>query len=151
MDISLLLFVNDSWKKIFDPIPRQEWSDHWSTYRYAVWWFISQPRRAMGHDLLPSPRVVSNKLTDNLDKPDAKRTIALAVWGQFVHHDLAHTPVRKTSEYLTHILRSFGSILNTHEAIKLSWCTYLDFSFSHPSVSIFTDIFALVQVPNQLK
>ncbi|KAM3967062.1 salivary peroxidase/catechol oxidase isoform 2-T2 [Aphomia sociella] len=57
---------------------------------------IEQPRRAISHKALPSARVVSTQLANNLDKPDDKKTIALAVWSQFVYHDLAHTPVRKT-------------------------------------------------------
>ncbi|XP_013194053.2 peroxidase [Amyelois transitella] len=57
---------------------------------------IEEPRRAMSHKALPSARVVSTKLTNNLDRPDDSKTIALAVWSQFVYHDLAHTPVRKT-------------------------------------------------------
>ncbi|XP_059053482.1 peroxidase-like isoform X2 [Achroia grisella] len=57
---------------------------------------IEQPRRAVSQKSLPSARMVSVKLTDNLDKPDDEKTIALAVWSQFVYNDLAHTPVRKT-------------------------------------------------------
>ncbi|KAJ0177820.1 hypothetical protein K1T71_006693 [Dendrolimus kikuchii] len=57
---------------------------------------ISEPRRAVGYNGLPSGRLVSTKLADNLDKPDSTKTIALAVWSQFIFHDLVHTPVRKT-------------------------------------------------------
>lgn len=57
---------------------------------------IEQPRRAISHKALPSARVVSNKMANNLDRPDDKNTIALAVWSQFVYHDLVHIPVRKT-------------------------------------------------------
>lgn len=56
---------------------------------------IEEPRRATNNHLLPSARLVSTKLADNLDKPDSSTTIALAVWSQFIYHDLAHTPVRK--------------------------------------------------------
>lgn len=57
---------------------------------------IDEPRRALSHQPLPSARLISTKLANNFDKPDERKTIALAVWGQFVHHDLVHTPVRKT-------------------------------------------------------
>ncbi|XP_038220482.1 peroxidase-like [Zerene cesonia] len=57
---------------------------------------IEEPRRALSHKDLPSARLVSNKLAGNLDVPNEKKTIALAVWSQFVYHDLVHTPVRKT-------------------------------------------------------
>ncbi|XP_049871278.1 peroxidase-like isoform X2 [Pectinophora gossypiella] len=57
---------------------------------------IEEPRRAVSHNALPSARVISVRMAGNLDRPDEKKTIALAVWSQFVHHDLVHTPVRKT-------------------------------------------------------
>ncbi|XP_045496325.1 peroxidase-like isoform X1 [Colias croceus] len=57
---------------------------------------IEEPRRALSHKELPSARLVSNKLASNLDVPNEKKTIALAVWSQFVYHDMVHTPVRKT-------------------------------------------------------
>ncbi|GBP26022.1 Peroxidase [Eumeta japonica] len=56
---------------------------------------IEQPRHAVSNRPLPSARDVSVKLANNLDRPDDTRTMALAVWSQFVYHDLAHTPVRK--------------------------------------------------------
>lgn len=59
---------------------------------------LLQPRRALSHKALPSARAVSMKLTSNVDQPDEKKTIALAVWSQFIYHDLVHTPVRKTSK-----------------------------------------------------
>ncbi|XP_022826385.1 peroxidase-like [Spodoptera litura] len=57
---------------------------------------IEEPRRALSHNALPSPRAVSTKLTSNLDVPNDGKTMALAIWSQFVYHDLVHTPVRKT-------------------------------------------------------
>lgn len=61
---------------------------------------ILQPRRALSHNALPSPRAVSTKLTSNLDVPNDGKTMALAIWSQFVYHDLVHTPVRKTSKFM---------------------------------------------------
>ncbi|CAG9135347.1 unnamed protein product [Plutella xylostella] len=57
---------------------------------------IEEPRRAVSHGPLPSSRVISMKLGDNLDVPEEKKTMALAVFSQFIYHDLVHTPVRKT-------------------------------------------------------
>ncbi|XP_026731939.1 peroxidase-like isoform X1 [Trichoplusia ni] len=57
---------------------------------------IEEPRRALSHKALPSARLVSTKLTSNQDLPNNDKTIALAVWSQFVYHDLVHTPVRKS-------------------------------------------------------
>ncbi|KAL0832124.1 hypothetical protein ABMA28_001591 [Loxostege sticticalis] len=57
---------------------------------------IEEPRRALSHKALPSARAVSTKMAGNMDKPDDTKTIALAVWSQFIYHDLVHTPVRKT-------------------------------------------------------
>ncbi|CAK1579399.1 unnamed protein product [Parnassius mnemosyne] len=57
---------------------------------------IEEPRRAVNPKPLPSARLVSIKLAGNIDKPDDRKTIALAVWSQFVHHDLVHIPIRKT-------------------------------------------------------
>ncbi|XP_039750758.1 peroxidase-like [Pararge aegeria] len=57
---------------------------------------IEEPRRALSHKELPSARLVSTVLADNLDVPNSKNTIALPVWSQFIFHDLVHTPVRRT-------------------------------------------------------
>ncbi|XP_023933908.2 peroxidase isoform X1 [Bicyclus anynana] len=57
---------------------------------------IEEPRRAHSHKELPSARLVSTVLANNLDVPNNKKTIALPVWSQFILHDLVHTPVRKT-------------------------------------------------------
>ncbi|CAF4829679.1 unnamed protein product [Pieris macdunnoughi] len=57
---------------------------------------IEEPRRAMSHKELPSARLVSTDLANNSDVPNDRKTIALAVWSQFIYHDLVHTPVRKT-------------------------------------------------------
>ncbi|XP_046967176.1 peroxidase-like [Vanessa cardui] len=57
---------------------------------------IEEPRRAISHKDLPSARLVSVVLGDNMDVPDSKKTIILPLWSQFIFHDLVHTPVRKT-------------------------------------------------------
>ncbi|CAG9579728.1 unnamed protein product [Danaus chrysippus] len=57
---------------------------------------IEEPRRAVNSHELPSARLVSAVIGDNIDVPDNKKTITLPVWSQFIYHDLVHTPVRKT-------------------------------------------------------
>ncbi|CAB3250755.1 unnamed protein product [Arctia plantaginis] len=57
---------------------------------------IEEPRRALNHKALPSARAISTKLTSNLDEINHEKTIAVAVWSQFIYHDLVHTPVRRT-------------------------------------------------------
>jgi len=44
---------------------------------------------------LPSARVLSTSLTSTQDKPDEKYTLMLMQWGQFVDHDITHTPTVK--------------------------------------------------------
>ncbi|XP_075976370.1 salivary peroxidase/catechol oxidase-like isoform X2 [Anticarsia gemmatalis] len=64
---------------------------------------IDAPRRAISNKALPSARAVSTKLTNKLDEPNHTRTIALAVWSQFIYQDLVHTPVRKTIHTNKHL------------------------------------------------
>ena len=57
---------------------------------------ISEPkaRSVMGHPL-PNPRKVSQGIHSNEVTPDPKYTLMLMQWGQFVDHDLTHTPVAR--------------------------------------------------------
>lgn len=43
-----------------------------------------------------------------MDRPDDTKTVALAVWGQFIHHDLVHTPIRKTRKFYFVLMQLFG-------------------------------------------
>ena len=47
---------------------------------------------------LPSPRSVSTATISSQTKENAKYTLMLMQWGQFVDHDITHTPVVKGSE-----------------------------------------------------
>ncbi|XP_050665220.1 peroxidase-like isoform X1 [Leptidea sinapis] len=82
---------------------------------------IEEPRRGTNHIELPSARLVSLRVTDNLDVPSNKKTMVLAVWSQFVYHDLVHTPVRKT--------------IHTNEAIRCCDTSGLNLTprYIHPS------------------
>ena len=44
---------------------------------------------------LPSARTVSNTLIADLNRPSADFTLMLMQWGQFLDHDLTHTPLTK--------------------------------------------------------
>eukprot|EP00088_Acartia_fossae_P028789 TRINITY_DN29621_c0_g1_i3.p1 TRINITY_DN29621_c0_g1~~TRINITY_DN29621_c0_g1_i3.p1 ORF type:complete len:828 (-),score=123.74 TRINITY_DN29621_c0_g1_i3:220-2703(-) len=52
---------------------------------------ISAPRMTG----LPTSREVSEAMTSSEDKPDRKHTLMLMQWGQFVDHDITHTPTVK--------------------------------------------------------
>ncbi len=44
---------------------------------------------------LPSPRSASDALIPDRDKPSPEFTLMLMQWGQFLDHDLTHTPMVK--------------------------------------------------------
>lgn len=58
---------------------------------------ISRPRGQIGEDptssSLPSPRDVSEVLVPDHDNPSPDFTLILMQWGQFVDHDVTHTPL----------------------------------------------------------
>ncbi|XP_066590140.1 peroxidase-like isoform X2 [Prorops nasuta] len=57
---------------------------------------IQEPRH-MGENrkMLPGARTVSLSISSPSNQSDLSRTLAVMQWGQFISHDLAHTPVRK--------------------------------------------------------
>jgi len=59
---------------------------------------VSQPRILSGTGAaLPSPRMLSAALISHEDKPNNDFTLMLMQWGQFVDHDITHTPLNKGS------------------------------------------------------
>lgn len=53
---------------------------------------VSVPRQATSGDFLPSARAISLALHRDHDTPHKFMTSVAAVFGQFISHDLAHTP-----------------------------------------------------------
>lgn len=54
---------------------------------------LSIPRGANSD--LPSARALSEALIPDVNEPSGEYTLALMQWGQFVDHDLTHTPLVK--------------------------------------------------------
>jgi len=52
---------------------------------------VSLPR-GIGHSLLPSPREVSLSVHKDEDLPHPHLMAITVVWGEFISHDMAHTP-----------------------------------------------------------
>ncbi|XP_023215778.1 uncharacterized protein LOC111618468 [Centruroides sculpturatus] len=52
---------------------------------------VSTPRGATTGDVLPSARAVSHSIHSDSDKPHQHVTTILAIFGEFIFHDLAHT------------------------------------------------------------
>ena len=48
-----------------------------------------------GRSELPSSRQLSSALISHEDRPDNEFTLLLMQWGQFVDHDVTHTPLNK--------------------------------------------------------
>ncbi|KAJ1521037.1 hypothetical protein ONE63_002748 [Megalurothrips usitatus] len=56
---------------------------------------VNSPRvQANGADL-PSARLVSSRLAQERDRPSDNVTLLLMQWGQFLDHDLTHTPISR--------------------------------------------------------
>ena len=68
------------------------------TYSFTLG--ISVPRGISlrtGNSYLPSPRTLSSALISNEDHPDNDFTLLLMQWGQFLDHDITHSPLNKGS------------------------------------------------------
>ena len=75
-------------------------------FKYFHFFFagVSLPRGSIGNataqgSYLPSPRLVSSTLLSGEDKPSSEYTLVLMQWGQFLDHDLTHTPINKGKAY----------------------------------------------------
>ena len=66
-------------------------------YSDGVW----RPRVAKSGAPLPSARLVSINIVPDVDAPSELDTLNVMQWGQFVDHDLAHTPLFRLSANAT--------------------------------------------------
>ncbi len=66
-------------------------------YSDGVW----RPRVAKSGAPLPSARLVSINIVPDVDAPSEIDTLNVMQWGQFVDHDLAHTPLFRLSNNAT--------------------------------------------------
>ena len=57
--------------------------------------YISGISRPRGQSTLPSARAVSEALIPDRNIPSQEFTLLLMQWGQFLDHDLTHTPLVK--------------------------------------------------------
>ena len=58
---------------------------------------VSAPRRSVTGADLPSARLLSSRLATDLDNIDQKHTYITMTFGQFVDHDITHTPLFRLS------------------------------------------------------
>jgi peroxidase len=54
---------------------------------------VFKPRQGKAGDVLPSPRLVSINIVPDIDAPSDLDTHNVMQWGQFVDHDVTHTPL----------------------------------------------------------
>lgn len=65
-------------------------------YTILVFMFtgVNAPRRtASNGQELPSSRLVSTRVAQDSDSPSSNYTLLVMQWGQFLDHDLTHTPI----------------------------------------------------------
>jgi hypothetical protein len=56
---------------------------------------VNSPRTASSSQELPSPRLVSTRFATEADVPSENLTLLVMQWGQFLDHDLTHTPISR--------------------------------------------------------
>nr|XP_053631157.1 peroxidase-like [Cherax quadricarinatus] len=56
---------------------------------------LAQPRVSQTGADLPSARLVSTSIVSDMDKPSLHFTVSMMEWGQFIDHDLTHTPINR--------------------------------------------------------
>lgn len=65
---------------------------------------VSLPRQSLGGEYLPSAREVSMSVHTDSDRPHTHVTTILAIFGEFVYHDLAHIAQSAGKKHLIYFL-----------------------------------------------
>lgn len=61
---------------------------------------LMSPRsRSVQGSPLPSPRLVSVNIHNDVSAPHVRYSLMMMQWGQFVDHDLTHTPVNRLENF----------------------------------------------------
>ncbi|XP_068203812.1 peroxidase-like [Palaemon carinicauda] len=81
---------------------------------------LFRPRESRTGSALPSARVVSVSTVIDVDSPSDDLTLSVMQWGQFIDHDLAHTPIFR--------LGNNSGIQCCSDSNR-----FIDASFRHPS------------------
>lgn len=69
---------------------------HASTELFPCCIGVNAPRsKASNGQDLPSSRLVSSVFATDANQPHENLTLLVMQWGQFVDHDLTHTPIQK--------------------------------------------------------
>ncbi|XP_069947342.1 peroxidase isoform X1 [Cherax quadricarinatus] len=58
---------------------------------------LSRPRMSRTGANLPSARLVSTSISTDMDRPNLEFTLSIMQMGQFIDHDLTHTPINRLS------------------------------------------------------
>ena len=56
---------------------------------------MSPRSRSLSGNPLPSPRLVSVNIHNDVSAPHVRYSLMMMQWGQFVDHDITHTPVNR--------------------------------------------------------
>ena len=70
---------------------------------------VFAPRGGLNNRQLPSARLVSISNIADVDVPDTMLTLSVMQWGQFIDHDLTHTPIFRLGQFHCMNLNTFLS------------------------------------------
>lgn len=65
------------------------------TYNFIFPKGLSSTRLSHNNEELPSPRLISTTIHPYIMGNQSNFTLALMQWGQFIDHDITHTPLTK--------------------------------------------------------
>jgi hypothetical protein len=71
------------------------WSDSRTVTEALCVAGVNSPRVAASGPELPSARLISTQFATEVDAPSENYTLLVMQWGQFLDHDLTHTPISR--------------------------------------------------------